>query len=159
MDNAEEAYVAHSNWWETDGWFESYSEAADNTAVGKAEAAALLAVSEAQKESVAKAGKKDKIETFKKRLEKLFFTYVTVFVNSWAFSGVLVGVFDDFFVLVKGCHIIEVSLREVEAVKHLAWGCPEKKQPQKRNVIVKDRMDTSTILKNLFSKARNKNRL
>lgn len=171
------------NWWETDGWWDTESDT-DDAVEGLSSTEALPDVAQLTYDTIT-FDRKEKPETFNRRLERLLFTYVTVFVESGSFSGVLAGVFVDFIVLVKGCIITEVSLREIEAIQYLAWGCPDtcckihknkdkkrdkknnnspledkkkpqksKKWPMKRNTIVKNRLDTATILRNLFSESR-----
>jgi len=150
-----------NNWWETDGWWDADSKTGDAAdGIGLAgdrlgSAGAPPAAAEPRYDTVIFDGK-EKPESFRRRLERLLFTYVTVFVESHSLSGVLVGVFDDFLILVKGCIITEVFLPEVEAIQYLAWGCPDthcKKQRRPQN-IVKNRLDTATILRNLFSDTR-----
>lgn len=101
-------------------------------------------------------------DTFADHLSQLLFTYLRVFVESGRFDGVLVSIFDDFLILVKGCRITEIPFKEIEAVQFNARGCPcsHKKKPsakKKKQKAVKRKPAPTGItfspelLRNLFS--------
>lgn len=100
--------------------------------------------------------------TFADHLSQLLFTYLRVFVDSGCFDGVLVSIFDDFLILVKGCRITEISFKEIEAVQFTVRGCPcrpQEKPPakQKKQKAVKRKPAATAktfapeLLRNLFA--------
>jgi hypothetical protein len=98
---------------------------------------------------------KDRLKTFNNQLKQIIFTYVTVFVDKWAFSGILVGIFKDFLILVNGCKITEIRLREINAVEFKAWGCPKKRKEKslkRRKHGKKQPRQTSAIMQNIFKR-------
>ena len=100
---------------------------------------------------------------FSMELEKFIFTFVTVFVERHRFSGILVGTFSDFLILVNKCIITEIVLDEIQAVQLLVWGCPDtqKKSPKsekksKKNSkkdSKKDKERMALLLQQLFSES------
>lgn len=99
--------------------------------------------------------KNDDNKKFARQMKKLVLTYVTVFVECWKFEGVLVAVFDDFLVLVNGCKIIEIPLKEIQALVFRAFGCPPEKKKKTKND-KNNGKDYGTILRNMFSDGRSR---
>lgn len=112
------------NWWEVPEEIDEIDQMDQNEQLNYPETKSELATTL----TVNWKPNNDKTETtFAENLEKLVLTYLTVFVESGVFPGVLAAVLDDFLILINKCLITEIPLKEIEAVLFKAFGCPDRR--------------------------------